>query len=80
MIKDFFDHMFTNELDVYSSLEKNISFSNLTLTNTSNLVVINEQFGEKYIKACPEILPAMLKEKKYLLKNIEDGKVYCNTG
>ena len=43
-------------------------------------MAITEQFGEEYIKASQEILPAMFKEKKYLLKNIEDGKVYCNTG
>ena len=70
LIKDFFDHMFTNELEVYSSLEKNISFSNLTLTNTNNLVAITEQFGEEYIKACKEILPAMFKEEKKIYSRI----------
>ena len=63
LIKDFYEHMFTNELEVYTSLDKNIKFSNLTLTNTSNLLAITEQFGEEYIKKCQEILPAIFQEK-----------------
>ena len=80
LINHYFINMLPNETELYSKRDKNIIFSDTSLSNTGNLSTISRDFGAEYLLLCQEMLPNMYHEKKNLMTDIEESKILCNTG